>query len=117
MESTKQIRCCLLCLVIMVTLVTVMSALIDLSFGESNIDNLGHLGGFMTGVIFALPVTPILKTSMRRHAMPGMTYERYCQAVGGVFTGLWFVIGVSMLYTQRNSFPQCSIASLVKEVA
>lgn len=114
MESTKQIRCCLLCLVIMVTFITVMLALLDLSTKESNIDNLGHLGGFFTGALFALPVTPILNTSMGRHRMPGWTYERSCKVVGGALCFLWFAIGISMLYTQRDPINQCALTFMVK---
>lgn len=98
----------------MVTFITVMLALLDLSTKESNIDNLGHLGGFYTGALFALAITPILNTSMNRHRMPGWTYERICKVTGGTLCFLWLVIGISMLYTQRHPNPRCSLFTMTK---
>lgn len=77
-------------------------ALLELSLAESNVDNLGHLGGFYTGALFSLVITPVLATSMNRHRMPGLTYEKYCMIGGAILLLLWLGIGMAMLFTQRN---------------
>lgn len=91
----------------MITFITVMMALLDLATSGSRVDNLGHLGGFFTGALIAPLFTPILNTSMRRHVMPGMTYEKYVKIGGGVLSALWFGIGIAMLYTQRHPAILC----------
>mmetsp|Transcript_2537 Transcript_2537/g.2994 ORF Transcript_2537/g.2994 Transcript_2537/m.2994 type:complete len:243 (-) Transcript_2537:64-792(-) len=108
MESTKQIRCCLTCFIVVIALMTVVLALIDISTSASNVDNWGHLGGFFTGLLFAMSIMPILKTAKRRDSMPGMTFEKYCKIFGGAATILWLGIGITMLFTERDPQSICS---------
>ena len=69
---------------------------------QDNIDNYGHLGGFVTGLPLAMLLMPVLKTSMRRHEMRGMTYEKYCQIIGGVSVFLWIGLGILLFYLKRH---------------
>lgn len=73
MDSMKEIRCCMLCFIILLIIINV---LFGLSSAE-NIDNFGHLGGFVTGLPLSMALMPVLQTSMRRHIMTGWTYERF----------------------------------------
>ena len=73
----------------------------------SNVDNFGHLGGFLTGLPFSMALMPVLKTSVRRHLIPGWTFEKYCKMIGGVVTILWITIGMAMFYIERHPKPAC----------
>lgn len=98
MEPLKEIRCCIICFVSILIIVNVMFGLAN----ASNVDNYGHLGGFVTGLPLSMAIIPIVSSSMRRDQLSGWTYERYCKAIGGVATILWLGIGMIMFYTQRN---------------
>ena len=91
----------------MVTFLTVVLALFDISTNKSGVDNWGHLGGFFTGFPFSMAIVNILKTSMRRHQMPGWTYEKYCKAFGAFATFAWFALGLSLFFTQRKTYSIC----------
>lgn len=78
---------------------------INVIFGltnSENIDNYGHLGGFITGLPLAMAIMPVIQSSMKRNEMPGWTYERYCKYIGMVALSLWLVIGMTMFYVERN---------------
>jgi len=88
LESLKEIRWCLLWFVIILILINVLFGLSE----TSNVDNFGHLGGFLTGLPFSMALMPVLKTSVRRHLIPGWTFEKYCKMIWGVLTILWITI-------------------------
>lgn len=73
METMKEMRCCIMCFVIILLVINVMFGLSS----TKNIDNYGHLGGFVTGLPFSMAIMPVLQTSMRRHQLSGWTYEKY----------------------------------------
>mmetsp|Transcript_29455 Transcript_29455/g.33739 ORF Transcript_29455/g.33739 Transcript_29455/m.33739 type:complete len:87 (+) Transcript_29455:718-978(+) len=82
-----------------------MLVFINVLFGlasTENIDNFGHLGGFVTGLPFSMALMPIMQTSMRRHIIPGWTYEKKWKAAGAVLCFLWITIGVIMFYVKRD---------------
>ena len=101
LESLKEIRWCLLWFVIIIIVINVIFGLAE----TSNVDNFGHLGGFVTGLPFSMFLMPVLKTSIRRHQIPGWTYEKYWKMIGGVSAMLWITIGMSMFYFERNPRP------------
>ena len=103
MENIKELRCWILCMLIMFTLINVLFGLSS----TENIDNYGHLGGFITGLFISMPLMIVLPTSMGRHQMPGMTYEKYCKYIGGVVWFLWIVGGITGFYLARHPNPKC----------
>ena len=103
MESMKEMRCCLMCFVIMILIINVLFGLSD----QRNIDNYGHLGGFVTGLPIAMALMPVLKTSMRRDEIRGWTYEKYCQIFGAAAGFLWLGLGILLFYLKRSPVPKC----------
>lgn len=73
MESMREIRCCLLCFIIIILVVSVLFGL----GSSTNVDNFGHLGGFVTGLPLSMALMPILATTVNRHQLAGWTYEKY----------------------------------------
>ena len=84
-----------------------MNVLFAFSGAKENIDHYGHLGGFVTGLPISMALMPVVPTSMRRHVMPGWTYEKYCQIIGAVMGFLWLGIGMLMFYVQRHPQARC----------
>jgi Mn2+/Fe2+ NRAMP family transporter len=72
-----------------------------------NIDNYGHLGGFVTGLPLSMAVMPIVKSSMKRDELRGWTYEKYCKAIGVVAVTLWILIGMIMFFAVRKPGSNC----------
>jgi rhomboid protease GluP len=103
MENMKELRCCLMCFIIILILINVMFGLSD----TKNIDNYGHLGGFVTGLPLAMALMPVLKTSMRRHEIRGWTFEKYCALFGAAAGFLWLGLGILLFYVDRSPVRAC----------
>ncbi|CDW75017.1 rhomboid family protein [Stylonychia lemnae] len=77
-----------------------LSLLLNLSMTSSNtkVDSLGHLGGFLTGIIMALFLGHVLPNS----DASSQKYQKMLRILGIVLTIVYFVGGFVLFYTLRQ---------------
>lgn len=94
----------------MLTFILVFISFIQVVFGfatNSNADNFGHLGGWLTGFAFGMMIVNVIANQTNRANLPGFNYEKITKFVGIGGTLIFFLVNFLIFFLSREPVNSC----------